>query len=443
MSSSWLRPRPHHFVRLTQSATRSLWRPAAIGNRYMSQGITRDSVTSEAVTGLGIEPSRLTVTRTTSPKELPPSKNLTFGQTFSDHMLRIPWNDATGWGAPSIQPFGDLNLSPSTTMIHYAQSLFEGMKAYMHEDGTVTLFRPDMNMKRMNTSAQRLLLPVRSILLSRTGVQTFSQTFNGNALIECIKELITLDRKWIPQEPGHSLYIRPTLIATNSALVIAPPKEALLFVITSPVGPYYPHGFKPVPLYGTTEYIRAAPGGIGAYKLGANYGPSVVAQNKAAKQGYAQNLWLHGPEHWLTEAGIMNLFVVIKDRDGFSELITPPLDGMILPGVTRDSVLALARNHVSGVKRLQGLPDAIKVSERPVAMGEIIQSSQEGRLVELFGTGTAAVITPVERIGYNGCDIMIPTGHDGMGPVSRSLWTELVGIQTGAIKSDWNYVVAN
>ncbi|KAG2043767.1 aminotransferase [Suillus americanus] len=372
------------------------------------------------------KPSRLTITKTTSLKELPPSKNLIFGQTFSDHMLRIPWTDATGWGVPSIVPFSTINLPPSSTMLHYAQSLFEGMKAYRHADGTVTLFRPEMNMKRMNTSAQRLVLP----------------TFNGNALIECIKALITIDRKWIPKEPGHSLYIRPTLIATNSTLVIAPPKEALLFVIACPVGPYYPQGFKPVPLYGTTEYIRAAPGGIGAHKLAANYGPCVIAQKSAANQGYAQNLWLQGPGHWLTEAGTMNLFVVINGRGGVSELITPPLDGMILPGVTRDSVLALARNHVSGVKRLQGLPDTIKVSERPINMGEIIQSSKEGRLVELFGTGTAAVISPVERIGYNGGDVMIPTGEDGMGPVSRPLWTELVGIQTGAIKSDWNYVVA-
>lgn len=392
----------------------------------MSQNINRDSATGQAAVPLDIEPSRLTVTKTTSPKELPPSKNLVFGRTFSDHMLRIRWTEATGWQAPSIEPFATINLSPGATVLHYAQSLFEGMKAYRHEDGTVTMFRPDMNMKRMNTSAQRLALPA----------------FDGSALLECIKELISLDRHWIPKEPGHSLYIRPTLIGTNGTLGVAPPSEALLFVITSPVGPYYPRGFKPVPLHGTTEYIRAAPGGTGAYKLAANYAPGVVAQKSAAKQGYAQNLWLHGPEHWLTEVGTMNLFAVIKDKDGITELITPPLDGMILPGVTRDSVLALARNHVSGVKRLGGLPDAIKVSERPINMGEIIQSSKEGRLIELFGTGTAAVVTPVERIGYNGGDVIIPTGKDGMGPISKPLWTELVGIQTGAIQSDWNYVVA-
>ncbi|KAG1828691.1 aminotransferase [Suillus variegatus] len=412
-----------HFTRLTQSATRSSWRATAIGSRYMSQNI---STTEEAAVSLDIEPSRLTVTKTTSPKELPASKSLLFGRTFSDHMLKIRWTEATGWEAPSIEPFGPIGLSPSATVLHYAQSLFEGMKAYRHEDGTVTMFRPDMNMKRMNSSAKRLALPA----------------FDGNALLECIKELISLDRQWIPKEPGHSLYIRPTFIGTNGTLGVAPPTEALLFVITSPVGPYYPHGFKPVPLHGTTEYIRAAPGGTGAYKLAANYAPGVVAQKSAAKQGYAQNLWLHGPEHWLTEVGTMNLFAVIKDKDGITELITPPLDGMILPGVTRDSVLALARNHASGAKRLRGLPDVIKVSERPINMGEIIQSSKEGRLIELFGTGTAAVVTPVDRIGYNGGDVTIPTGKDGMGPISEPLWAELVGIQTGAIKSNWNYVVA-
>ncbi|KAG2369259.1 aminotransferase [Suillus spraguei] len=380
-------------------------------------------MTGKPGTPLDIESSRLTVTKTTSPKELPPSKNLIFGQTFSDHMLRIPWTDATGWGAPSIVPFSTINLSPGAPMIHHAQSLFEGMKAYRRADGRGTLFRPEMNMKRMNASAQRLVLP----------------TFNGNALIECMKALITIDHKWIPKEPLND---NDAAVATDSALNIAPPKEALLFVIACPVGAYYPQGFKPIPLRGTTEYIRAAPGGIGAYKLAANYGPCVVAEKSAANEGYAQNLWLQGPEHWLTEAGTMNLFVVIKDRDGVNELITPPLDGMILPGVTRDSVLALARNHVSGIKRLQGLPDLIKVSERPTNMDEIIQSSKEGRLVELFGTGTAVVISPVERIGYNGGDFMIPTGEDGMGPVSRPLWTELVGIQTGAVESDWNYVVA-
>jgi branched-chain amino acid aminotransferase len=240
----------------------------------MSQNIDSNSTTGKVTVPRDIEPSRLTVTETNNPNELPLSKNLLFGRTFSDHMLRIRWTEATGWEAPRIEPFGTINLSPSATVLHYAQSLFEGMKAYRHEDGAVTMFRPDMNMKRMNTSAQRVALPA----------------FDGNALLECIKELISLDRQWIPKEPGHSLYIRPTLIGTNGTLGVAPPSEALLFVITSPVGPYYPHGFKPVPLHGTTEYIRAAPGGTGAYKLAANYAPGVVAQKKCGETGLCAEL---------------------------------------------------------------------------------------------------------------------------------------------------------
>jgi len=245
----------------------------------------------------------------------------------------------------------------------------------------------------------------------------------------------------VPKETGHSLYIRPTLIGTQKAIGVCPPTEALLFVICSPVGPYYPQGFKPVSLYGTTEYIRAAPGGTGAYKLGVNYAPGVMPQKVAAMKGYAQNLWLHGPEHHLTEVGTMNMFAVFTTGNGDMELVTPPLDGMILPGVTRDSVLTLAREHASGKKRLTNMPDRLTVSERPVTMKEVKEASQSGRLVELFGTGTAAVISPVDKIGYLGEDVYIPTGADGMGPISRPIWTELVGRQTGAIPSEWSVVV--
>ncbi|KAI5991488.1 aminotransferase [Pisolithus albus] len=403
------------------------WLVVTAARRHMSNGVGVDPMTGEAVrTGTtDIEPSLLTITRTMSPKELPPSSKLLFGRNFSDHMLKIRWTEASGWDAPSIEPYAPLSILPSATVLHYAQAIFEGLKAYRNPNGMVTMFRPDKNMERMNISAQRLALP----------------TFNGNALIECIRQLIALDRHWIPTDPGHSLYIRPTMIGTNGTIGIQPPNEALLFVICSPAGPYYPQGFKPVPLYGTTEYIRAAPGGTGAYKLAANYAPGVIAQKMAAKAGYAQNLWLHGPEHYLTEVGTMNLFVALKGEDGVVELVTPPLDGMILPGVTRDSVLALARNHVSGKKRLAGLPEKLKVSERPITMGEVKAAAETRRLVELFGAGTACVITPVDRIGYQGSDVVIPTGEDGMGPLSKPLWTELTGIQTGEIESEWNFVV--
>ncbi|TFK19892.1 branched-chain amino acid aminotransferase II [Coprinopsis marcescibilis] len=370
-----------------------------------------------------LDSSRLEIVSNTNPGTPPPSSSLKFGHTFTDHMLTIPWNVVSGWGTPRIQPYGPLALEPSCTVLHYAQTIFEGLKAYRQENGKVTLFRPDMNMKRMNTSAQRIALP----------------TFNGEELLELIKKLIQIDKSWIPKEPGHSLYVRPTLIGTQKAVGVGPPNEALLFVILSPVGPYYPNGFKPVSLYGTTEYVRASPGGTGAFKLGVNYAPGILPQKQAADLGYAQNLWLHGPEHYLTEVGTMNLFVVFRDpSSGTLELVTPPLDGMILPGVTRNSVLSLARQHSTGEYTVAELPEKIKVSERPVTMAEVKEASENGTLVEMFGAGTAAVISPVDRIGYLGKDVLIPTGKDGMGPVSRAIWKELVGRQTGEIPSDWS-----
>ncbi|KAG5719340.1 hypothetical protein E4T56_gene13305 [Termitomyces sp. T112] len=392
--------------------------------RLMSKG-TLDPMTGELTALPDINISALEVIRNTKPATPPPSSTLVFGHTFTDHMLTIPWNAISGWGVPQIKPYSPLSLEPSSTVLHYAQTIFEGMKAYRQEDGRVTLFRPDMNMKRMNNSAQRIALP----------------NFDGDALLELIKELIRIDKHWIPKEPGHSLYIRPTLIGTQKAIGVGPPTEALLFVICSPVGPYYPKGFKPVALYGTTEYIRAAPGGTGAFKLGVNYAPGVMPQKEAAAKGYVQNLWLHGPEHYLTEVGTMNMFVVFRKEDGAIELVTPPLDGLILPGVTRDSVLALARDHISGKNPLPKLPDNLIVSERPVTMKEVKEASESGNLVELFGAGTAAVISPVDRIGYLGEDVHIPTGEGGMGPVSRPIWTELVGRQTGTISSEWSVEV--
>lgn len=381
--------------------------------RGYAQDVVRDPMTGELTSLPDIDPARLHVIRTSKPKVPPPAKTLVFGHTFTDHMLVIPWSQTTGWQAPQIRPYGPLSLEPSVTVLHYAQTLFEGMKAYRDENGKVTLFRPDMNMKRMNKSAARIALP----------------TFDADALLDCIKTLIRLDAHWIPQEVGHSLYIRPTLIGTQRAIGVNPPNEALLFVICSPVGPYYPTGFKPVSLMATTEYIRAAPGGTGGYKLGANYAPGVVPQKEAAKLGYSQNLWLLGPEHYLTEVGTMNLFVALKKDDGSAELVTPPLDDVILPGVTRDSVLALARDHASGKNPIKGLPKSLTVSERPITMKEVKEKAQSGKVIEVFGTGTAAIICPVERIGYLGEDITIPTGEAGIGDIAKGLLGEIVGRQ--------------
>ncbi|KAI5123590.1 hypothetical protein M0805_003408 [Coniferiporia weirii] len=408
----------------TLSVRRQLLSVSAV---LRSPSVTRDPMTGEFTSLPDIEPNRLQIVRNANPRPTPPTSSLVFGQVFTDHMLTIPWSAAKGWDAPQILPYGPLSLEPSCTVLHYAQTLFEGMKAYRDENGKVSLFRPDMNMKRMVTSAKRIALP----------------TFNGDALLELIKELVRIDKHWIPQVSGHSLYIRPTLIGTQKAIGVGPPNEALLFVICSPVGPYYPQGFKPVALYGTTEFSRASPGGTGGYKLGANYAPGVVPQKTAAEKGYAQNLWLYGPEHYLTEVGTMNMFIVFRKDNGALELVTPPLDGMILPGITRDSVLALAREHASGANTLSELTSELIVSERPVTMSEVKAASSAGTLVELFGSGTAAVISPVDRIGYLGEDVLVPTGPDGMGPVSRVIWRELVGRQFGTIPSEWSVTVSD
>ncbi|PCH33474.1 branched-chain amino acid aminotransferase II [Wolfiporia cocos MD-104 SS10] len=373
-----------------------------------------------------IEASKVQLDLISNRKPRPDPATLSFGKVFTDHMLVIPWKASTGWGTPKIEPYGSFPIEPSASVFHYAACLFEGLKAYRHDNGQISLFRPDMNMKRMNISAQRVALP----------------TFNGDELLELIKQLVRLDKDWIPNRPGYSLYIRPTLIASQPAIGIAPASEALMFVICSPAGPYYPDGFKPVALYGTTEYTRAAPGGIGSFKVGANYAPALVAQKEAAKHGYVQNLWLHGPEHYVTEVGTMNAFAVFRRPKGDIELATPALDGIILPGITRDSVLGIARDHVSGKAKLAGLPDDLVVSERPITMLEVKEAAKAGNLLEFFGTGTAAVISPVDKIGYLGDDIAIPTGPDGMGPISRPIWQQLTGIHNGAIPHPWSVIIS-
>ncbi|OCF35006.1 branched-chain amino acid aminotransferase [Kwoniella heveanensis BCC8398] len=386
----------------------------------------RDVMTGEIIQMPDIDASLVEVTKTNSPKDkLPPSK-LRFGHTFTDHMLTIPWSSSSGWGTPEIKPYAKLELDPSSTVFHYAFCLFEGMKAYRNEDGTVRLFRPDMNMARMNRSASRIALP----------------QFDGKQLEELIKKLVVLDSEWIPKEKGYSLYIRPTLIGTQNALGVNPSSDALLFVICSPVGPYYASGFKPVQLLATTKFVRAAPGGTGGYKLGANYAPGVVPQAEAAKEGYSQNLWLLGEEHALTEVGTMNLFVAFKKPDGSVELVTPPLDDVVLPGVTRDSALQLARAHESGELVIPGLPEKMTVSERKLIMADLVEAEKNGTLLEVFGTGTAAIVSAVDKIGYEGRDINIPTGPDGLGAIAKGILDRITAIQTGEIEHPWS-VIAN
>lgn len=406
-------------------ATSLLRRHAAASSfRFQSTTVSHDPMTGEATGLKHLDSSAVVVTKSNAPRVPPPSQSLVFGANFSDHMLSIPWNSATGWDAPKIHPYSPLQLDPSAVIFHYAPSLFEGMKAYKDVNGKVRLFRPDMNMKRMNTSAARIALP----------------TFEGEQLISLIKKLVALDKGWIPSEPGHSLYVRPALIGTEAALGVHPTKDALLFVICSPVGPYYKTGFKPVALEADPNKVRAWPGGTGQYKLGGNYAPGILPQLEAAERGYQQNLWLFGDQHLLTEVGTMNLFVALKKKDGGVELVTPPLNGMILPGVTRDSILHIAKDHVSGKYSLDTLPKDLEVNEREISIHEVIEAEKSGALIEMFGAGTAAVVSPVDRVGYKGKDIHIPAG-DGIGPIAKAMLERITDIQLGKVEHEWSVVV--
>lgn len=334
-------------------------------------------------------------------------------------MLSIEWNASSGWLAPRITPYQNLSLDPATCVFHYAFECFEGLKAYKNSEGAVTLFRPDKNMARINRSAERIALP-------KAG---------GQGLIELIAKFAAMEQRFIPAERGYSLYLRPTLIGTQRTLGVGPPGSALLYVIASPVGPYYPTGFKAVSLEATSYAVRAWPGGVGDKKLGANYAPCVVPQIEAAKRGFHQNLWLFGEEELVTEVGTMNFFVVVKDKEsGRKELWTAPLDGTILEGVTRDSVIDLARERL--------VPEGWAVKEKHFTMTDLAEAADEGRLLEAFGTGTAAVVSPVRRIGWRGRDVDcgLREGEEA-GDVTKRMKDWIEGIQYGDVDHPWSYKV--
>lgn len=392
---------------------------------------------------LSLQPKRccisslgLTITKTSDESigssrfdKKPAKEDLKFGTTFSDHMLTIVYKNGA-WQEPEIRPFENLSISPAASSLHYGLQCFEGMKAYKtttttaattatdtHDSDnatTVRLFRPDKNMERLQKSMERLQMP--------------GHDFDPNELIHLIQKLVKLDERWIPQGDGYSLYLRPTVIATHPFLGLAAPTELLLYVITCPVGPYYPTGFKPISLLATPDYVRAWPGGTGCNKVGGNYAPTMKPQAEAVEQGYSQVLWLFGENHEVTEVGGMNVFFVMRNDSNEPVLVTPPLDrGDILPGVTRDSILVLAQSM------------GLKVEERFPTMEELLHASQSNTLLEAFGAGTAAVVTPIQGIHYLGTDIIIPA----TGPWTTRFWEELTGIQSGRIAGPegWSVVV--
>ncbi|ABN64949.1 predicted protein [Scheffersomyces stipitis CBS 6054] len=354
-----------------------------------------------------LDSTKLVIEKTTNPKEVLPKEKLAFGKSFTDHMLEVEWTAQSGWGTPKLSPYHNFSLDPATCVFHYSFELFEGMKAYRDKDGKIRTFRSDKNMERMNGSAARASLP----------------TFDGEEFMKIIDKLLLADERFVPEGYGYSLYLRPTLIGTTPALGVAAPDKALLYVIASPVGPYFAEGFKPVSLEATDYAVRAWPGGVGAFKLGANYVSCIQPQSEAAKRGHSQNLWLFGEEGYITEVGAMNVFFVFQNADGKKELVTPPLDGTILPGVTRDSTLTLAREKLNSNEWI--------VSERPLTIYEVKERALKGELVEAFGTGTAAVVSPIKNIEHRGEAIEVPVEDGKAGAFTKQISEWIRSIQYG------------
>ncbi|XP_056309553.1 branched-chain-amino-acid aminotransferase, mitochondrial isoform X3 [Danio aesculapii] len=352
----------------------------------------------------------LTIEKSSVLKPKPDPSTLVFGKQFSDHMLTISWSAAGGWENPQIKPFQNLSLHPACSALHYSIELFEGMKAFRGVDNNIRLFRPMLNMERMHRSAERSCLPL----------------FDKTELLKCINKLVETDQEWVPYSTDASLYIRPTFIGTEPSLGVSRAGHALLFVIVGPVGPYFATGsFNPVSLLADPRYVRAWRGGVGEYKMGGNYGPTIAVQNEAAKQGCQQVLWLYGESEEITEVGTMNLFIYWTTKKGEKELVTPPLDGVILPGVTRQSLLDLAREW-----------GEFKVTERRVFMKELLGALDEGRVLEVFGSGTACVVCPVGSLLYKGQTYQIPTMKNGP-DLAKRFHKDLTDIQYGRLQRDW------
>ena len=336
---------------------------------------------------------------------------LGFGKIFTDHFFTMTYHTGRGWHDPLIEPYRPLQLDPTAMCLHYGQEIFEGMKAYRGKGGALFLFRPTENIRRMNVSAERLCMP---------------QVDEG-LFLEALTKLILLEKEWIPHGSGTSLYIRPTMIATEPSLGVHSANEYLFFIIVGPVGTYYPEGFAPTKIFVTEEYCRSAPGGTGYCKAGGNYAASLYAGEIAKNMGYTQVLWLDPVERkYVEEVGTSNMFFLIGN-----ELITAPLTGTILPGVTRDSVIRLAGSW------------GVKVSERRLSMDEVMAAIAGGTLREAFASGTAAIVSPVGQIYYRGVEHQIGGGKTG--PLTERLYNEILQIQYG-MKDDpfgWRLKIAD
>ncbi len=348
------------------------------------------------------------IEKTTTPKALPAQDNpLTFGTIFTDHMFVMNYQKGKGWFDPRVVPYQPISLEPSAMVFHYGQEMFEGLKAYKADDGRTLLFRPDMNAKRTNNTNKRLCIP-------EIPVEDF---------IQAVQAVVKVDEAWIPNKPGTSLYIRPFIIATDPFLGVRPSDTYLFVIILSPVGAYYPEGLNPVKIWIEDDYVRAVKGGIGEAKTGGNYVASMAAQLKAHDEGYSQVLWLDGVERkYIEEVGAMNIFFKINGK-----VLTPMLNGSILPGITRNSVIALCKEW------------GYEVEERRISVDELYEASVNGTLEEVWGTGTAAVISPVGHLRFQDTVMQIKDG--GIGELSQKLYDTVTGIQLGKIEDTRGWVV--
>lgn len=348
------------------------------------------------------------VEKTKTPKKLPDKDDpLIFGTIFTDHMFIMDYKEGTGWYDARIVPYQPISLEPSAMVFHYGQEMFEGLKAYKAKDGRVLLFRPDMNAKRTIRTCRRLSMP----------------EIPEEDFVQAVKELVKIDKDWIPTREGTSLYIRPFIIATDPFLGVRPSYTYKFIIILSPVGAYYPEGINPVKIWIEDDYVRAVKGGIGEAKTGGNYVASLNAQIKAHTEGYSQVLWLDGVQRkYIEEVGSMNIFFKI---DG--AVVTPKLTGSILPGVTRDSVIALCKNW------------GLAIEERLISIDEVYEAHKNGKLEEVFGTGTAAVISPVGQLRWKDHIMQVQDGN--IGPLSQKLYDNLTGIQLGELEDVFNWTV--
>src|SRR6266436_6849540 len=351
------------------------------------------------------EPIR--INRSTTRKPKPKDSDLGFGQIFTDHMFLADFQEEKGWYDPRVEPYGPLSLDPATAVLHYAQAIFDGLKAFRGVDGKIRLFRPQKHVERMNNSARRLCIP----------------PIDPDLALQSLIRLVDVDRDWVPSTVGTSLYVRPTIIANEAFLGVRPAREYLYFVILSPVGAYYPEGMAPVKILVVDKYVRAVDGGVGGAKTSGNYAASLFASDEAKHEGFTQVLWLDGVHRkYLDEVGTMNIMMKIGD-----EVVTPSLSGSLLAGVTRDTTLTLMREW------------GMTVHERQISIDEVMAAAVDGRLQEMWGTGTAAVISPVGELAYKHHRIAINQGR--IGATAQRLYDAIVGIQYGTAPDTHSWTV--